>query len=83
MRVDTHGYAGYKVPAAYDSLLAKVITWAPDRTAAIARMRRALAEFEVDGPGVHTTREFLDRVLADAEFAEGKHDTGLVARLLG
>jgi acetyl-CoA carboxylase biotin carboxylase subunit len=83
VRVDTHGFSGYKVPAAYDSLLAKVITWAPDRTAAIARMRRALAEFEVDGPGVHTTREFLDRVLADPEFAEGKHDTGLVARLLG
>jgi acetyl-CoA carboxylase biotin carboxylase subunit len=83
VRVDTHGFTGYKVPAAYDSLLAKVITWAPDRAAAIARMRRALTEFEVDGPGVHTTCEFLDQVLADPEFAEGKHDTGLVARLLG
>ncbi len=82
VRVDTHGFTGYKVPAAYDSLLAKVIVWAPDRTQAIARMRRALGEFEVDGPGVHTTREFLDQVLADPEFAEGKHDTGLVARLL-
>ncbi len=82
VRVDTHGFTGYKVPAAYDSLLAKVIVWAPDRTQAIARMRRALAEFDVDGPGVHTTREFLDQVLADQEFAEGKHDTGLVARLL-
>ncbi len=82
VRVDTHGFTGYKVPAAYDSLLAKVIVWAPDRTQAIARMRRALAEFDVDGPGVHTTREFLDQVLADQEFANGKHDTGLVARLL-
>ena len=82
VRVDTHGFTGYKVPAAYDSLLAKVIVWAPDRTQAISRMRRALGEFEVDGPGVHTTREFLDQVLADPEFAEGKHDTGLVARLL-
>jgi acetyl-CoA carboxylase biotin carboxylase subunit len=82
VRVDTHGFTGYKVPAAYDSLLAKVIVWAPDRAQAIARMRRALAEFEVDGPGVHTTRQFLDRVLADQEFADGKHDTGLVARLL-
>jgi acetyl-CoA carboxylase biotin carboxylase subunit len=82
VRVDTHGFTGYKVPAAYDSLLAKVIVWAPDRTQAIARMRRALAEFDVDGPGVHTTREFLDQVLSDQEFAEGKHDTGLVARLL-
>jgi len=82
VRVDTHGFTGYKMPAAYDSLLAKVIVWAPDRTQAIARMRRALAEFDVDGPGVHTTREFLDQVLSDQEFAEGKHDTGLVARLL-
>jgi acetyl-CoA carboxylase biotin carboxylase subunit len=63
-------------------LLAKVIVWAPDRAAAIARMRRALAEFEVAGPGVHTTREFLDEVLTDQEFAAGKHDTGLVARIL-
>jgi acetyl-CoA carboxylase biotin carboxylase subunit len=78
VRVDTHGFTGYKVPAAYDSLLAKVIVWAPDRAGAIARMRGALTEFEVDGPGVYTTCEFLDQV-----FAEGKHDTGLVARLLG
>jgi acetyl-CoA carboxylase, biotin carboxylase subunit len=83
VRVDTHGFTGYKVPAAYDSLLAKVIVWAPDRAGAIARMRRALSEFEVTGPGVHTTCVFLDQVLADQEFAEGKHDTGLVARLLG
>jgi acetyl-CoA carboxylase, biotin carboxylase subunit len=82
VRVDTHGFAGYKVPASYDSLLAKVITWAPDRAQAIARMRRALAEFRVTGPGVHTTCEFLDQVLADHEFADGKHDTSLVARLL-
>ncbi|HEV7648836.1 MAG TPA: acetyl-CoA carboxylase biotin carboxylase subunit [Actinophytocola sp.] len=82
VRVDTHGFTGYKVPASYDSLLAKVITWAPDRVQAIARMRRALAEFRVAGPGVHTTCEFLDQVLADPEFADGKHDTSLVAKLL-
>jgi len=82
VRVDTHGFTGYKVPAAYDSLLAKVIVWAPDRAQAIARMRGALGEFEVAGPGVHTTCEFLDQVLADQEFTDGKHDTGLVARLL-
>ncbi|MPZ85027.1 MAG: acetyl-CoA carboxylase biotin carboxylase subunit [Actinophytocola sp.] len=81
VRVDTHGFTGYKVPASYDSLLAKVIAWAPDREQAIARMRRALAEFRIEGPGVHTTREFLDQVLADQEFADGKHDTSLVARL--
>jgi acetyl-CoA carboxylase biotin carboxylase subunit len=82
VRVDTHGFAGYRVPAAYDSLLAKVIAWAPDREQAIRRMRRALAEFTISGRGVRTTREFLDRVLRDPLFAEAKHDTSLVAKLL-
>jgi acetyl-CoA carboxylase biotin carboxylase subunit len=82
VRVDTHGYAGYRVPAAYDSLLAKVIAWAPDRTQAIARMRRALGEFTIEGPGIRTTCQFLDRVLRDPLFAEAKHDTSLVAKIL-
>jgi acetyl-CoA carboxylase biotin carboxylase subunit len=82
VRVDTHGFAGYRVPAAYDSLLAKVIVWAPDREAAIRRMRRALAEFTVDGRGIRTTREFLDQVLRDPLFAEAKHDTSLVAKIM-
>jgi acetyl-CoA carboxylase biotin carboxylase subunit len=82
VRVDTHGFTGYKVPAAYDSLLAKVIAWAPDREEAIRRMRRALAEFTITGPGIRTTREFLDRVLRDPLFADAKHDTSLVAKIL-
>jgi acetyl-CoA carboxylase biotin carboxylase subunit len=82
VRVDTHGYAGYRVPAAYDSLLAKVIVWAPDRDQAIARMRRALGEFTVEGPGIRTTREFLDRVLRDPLFIDAKHDTSLVAKIM-
>jgi acetyl-CoA carboxylase biotin carboxylase subunit len=82
VRVDTHGYAGYRVPAAYDSLLAKVIAWAPDREQAIRRMRRALAEFTIEGPGIRTTRDFLDRVLRDPLFVEAKHDTSLVARIM-
>jgi acetyl-CoA carboxylase biotin carboxylase subunit len=82
VRVDTHGFAGYRVPAAYDSLLAKVIVWAPDRAQAIRRMRRALGEFTVDGNGIRTTREFLDRVLRDPLFAEAKHDTSLVAKIM-
>ena len=82
VRVDTHGYAGYRVPAAYDSLLAKVIAWAPDREQAIQRMRRALAEFTVQGPGIRTTCEFLDRVLRDPLFVEAKHDTSLVAKIM-
>src|SRR4029077_18717914 len=48
-RVDTHLYPGYEVPPYYDSLLAKLIVWGEDREMALARSRRALAEFQVDG----------------------------------
>jgi acetyl-CoA carboxylase biotin carboxylase subunit len=82
VRVDTHGYPGYRMPVLYDPLLAKVIVWAPTRDQAIARMERALAELRVAGPGVHTTTDFLRRVLADEEFRRGTHHTGLVSRLL-
>ena len=82
VRVDTHGYPGYRMPAIYDPLIAKVIAWAPTRDQAIARMRRALDEFQAAGPGIHTTAGFLRRVLADGEFRSGSHDTGLVSRLL-
>jgi acetyl-CoA carboxylase, biotin carboxylase subunit len=63
-------------------LLAKVITWAPTRDQAIARMQRALDEFQATGPGIRTTREFLREVLADREFRSGGYDTSLVARMV-
>jgi acetyl-CoA carboxylase biotin carboxylase subunit len=81
VRVDTHGYAGCRVAADYDSLLAKVVVWGPDRPAAIARMDRALGEFRVDGPGVHTTVEFLRKVLAEPAFRAGSYSTSLVENM--
>lgn len=81
-RVDTHGYPGYRVGPYYDSLLAKVVVWAPDRDLALNRMERALHEFDVAGPGVHTTIPFVRRVLDDAGFRKGRYSTGLVERLL-
>ena len=83
IRVDTHGYPGYRMPAIYDSLLAKVLAWGPDRDQAIARMERALDEFRATGPGIHTTARFLRAVLADEQFRSGPYDTSLVARLTG
>ncbi|BCJ48009.1 acetyl-CoA carboxylase biotin carboxylase subunit [Actinoplanes ianthinogenes] len=80
-RVDTHGYAGWRVTSDYDSLLAKVIVWAPDRLHAIARMRRALAEFRVAGRGVRTTIPALDRVLDEPDFIAGVHGTDLLSRM--
>ncbi|MEV1333194.1 acetyl-CoA carboxylase biotin carboxylase subunit [Micromonospora costi] len=81
-RVDTHGRTGYVVGPHYDSLLAKVAVWAPDRELALNRLERALGEFEVSGPGVRTTIPFVRRVLDDAEFRKGRYTTGLVDRLL-
>lgn len=82
VRVDTHLRSGDTIAPEYDSLIAKVIAWAPDRTAAIARMRRALREFQVDGDNVCTTRDFLITVLDDPAFRAGEHSTDLVERLL-
>jgi acetyl-CoA carboxylase biotin carboxylase subunit len=81
-RVDSHAYPGYRVAPDYDSLLAKVVVWAPDREQAIARLDRALAEFRVDGPGVRTTGNFLRQVLRDPRFQAARHTTALVAEIL-
>jgi acetyl-CoA carboxylase, biotin carboxylase subunit len=82
VRVDTHGYPGYRIPAAYDSMLAKVVVWAPDRAGALARMRRALAEFEISGPGIRTTIPFLLQVIGHPEFVAVAHDTRFADVLL-
>ncbi|WP_326645687.1 acetyl-CoA carboxylase biotin carboxylase subunit [Streptosporangium sp. NBC_01755] len=77
-RVDTHGANGVSVSADYDSLLAKVIVWAPDRDQAIVRMERALSEFRITGRGVCTTIGFLREILADTLFLEARHHTSRV-----
>ncbi|MEV0060785.1 acetyl-CoA carboxylase biotin carboxylase subunit [Nocardia sp. NPDC050718] len=78
VRVDTHVRPGYAIPPHYDSLLAKVVVWAPDRPAAIARMRRALAETTITGTGVATTTDFLHDILDHPRFRAATHDTALI-----
>lgn len=78
VRIDSHLYQGYKVPPYYDSLLAKVITTGKDRTQALARMRRVLAEFTIEG--VATTIPFHQALLEDPEFLAGRFDTEYVNR---
>ncbi len=78
VRVDTHCYPGYTIPPHYDSLMAKVITWGRDRDEAIARMRRALTEFEVGG--IRTTIPFHLKVLDNAFFRRGEVYTNFVQR---
>ena len=81
-RVDTHVATGYRVPSCYDSLLAKVAVWAPDRPRALARMARALDELVIDGPGLATTRGFAAEIVAHPLFRSAKHSTDLVDRIL-
>jgi acetyl-CoA carboxylase, biotin carboxylase subunit len=80
IRVDTHIASGSRVPPFYDSLMAKVIAHAPDRTSAVARLRQAIASTRISG--VHTNLPFHEAVLADPEFQAGGFDTGFVGRLL-
>ncbi|HKV84393.1 MAG TPA: acetyl-CoA carboxylase biotin carboxylase subunit [Ktedonobacterales bacterium] len=69
VRVDSHLYRGYEVPPHYDSLLAKLIVWAPSRDEAIARGKRALNEFVIEG--VPTTIPFHLQLLEDDTFLRG------------
>ncbi len=77
VRVDSHLYAGYKVPPHYDSLLAKLIVHAADREAAIRRGTRALDEFAVSG--LETTLPLHLAILEDTEFREGGVPTCFLA----
>jgi len=80
IRLDTHMYQGYNLPIYYDSMLAKLIVWGPDRAAAIARSRRALEEFRVGG--ISTTIDVHKMIVASPEFQAGAVDTGFMERLL-
>ncbi|CAN5683310.1 acetyl-CoA carboxylase biotin carboxylase subunit [soil metagenome] len=76
IRVDTAMVVGSEVLPAYDSLIAKLITWGRDRDESIARMKRALAEFRVEG--VPTTIAFHQRVLEHPVFLAGKATTAFL-----
>jgi len=79
VRVDTHIYQQYVVPSYYDSLLAKLIVHAENRPATLARLRRALAEFVVEG--CKTNLDFHRRLLGNADFVAGRMDTHLIERM--
>ena len=77
IRLDSGVYPGWTVPLDFDPLLAKLVTWAPDRHGAIQRMLRALGEYSI--VGVETNVGFLRELLNDAEFRQGRLNTGFVA----
>ena len=78
VRVDTHAYAGYVIPPFYDSMIAKLIVWGETREEAIARMRRALKEFIIEG--VKTTIPFHQKVMEDPDFIRGEFDTAFLEK---
>jgi len=73
IRVDSHAYCEYVVPPYYDSLLAKLVAYGRDRCEAIAKMRRALEEFVVEG--ISTTIPLLQLIMEDSAFLQGQVHT--------
>ncbi|GJP32423.1 hypothetical protein CLOM_g17014, partial [Closterium sp. NIES-68] len=78
VRMDSHIYNDYLVPPSYDSLLGKLIVWAPTRERAIERMKRALHDTIITG--VPTTIDFHKLILEVPEFKAGKVDTSFIAK---
>lgn len=73
VRVDSHIYEGYSIPPYYDSLIAKLISIGENRTEAIARMKRALQEFVIEG--IQTTIPFHLKMMDNKDFISGEFDT--------
>ena len=80
MRIDSAVYAGYTIPPYYDSMIAKLITYAPTRQEAIAKMQWALAECIVDG--VDTNIDFQLQLIRSERFLDGSYDVGYLAEFL-
>ncbi|MCZ7610662.1 MAG: acetyl-CoA carboxylase biotin carboxylase subunit [Ignavibacterium sp.] len=76
VRVDSHIYQSYTIPPYYDSLVAKLIVWGKNRERALARGKRALEEFVIEG--IKTTIPFHLKVLDDPRFINGNFDTGFL-----
>ena len=79
VRVDSHIYNDYVVPPYYDSLIAKLIVWGTDRNHAIARAKRALEEFTIEG--IKTTIPFHKQVLENEHFISFDYDTNSIDKL--
>lgn len=75
VRIDSAVYAGYTIPPYYDSMVAKLIVHADTREEAIAKMNRALSEFEVSGPGINTTIPFHQALMNNDVFKSAQFNT--------
>lgn len=73
VRIDSAAYQGYSIPPYYDSMIAKLIVHAPTREEAVAKMKRALSEFVIEG--IHTTIPFHLRLFEHETFVSGQFNT--------
>jgi acetyl-CoA carboxylase biotin carboxylase subunit len=80
VRLDTHAYAGYRIPPNYDSMIGKLIVHRPTRAEAIATMKRALSEFHI--APIKTTIPLQLQILDNQHFQSGEVDTGFIERVL-
>tara|TARA_B100000609_G_scaffold196773_1_gene192727 strand:+ start:206 stop:1555 length:1350 start_codon:yes stop_codon:yes gene_type:complete len=80
VRIDSHVYSGYKIPPYYDSMVGKLIIYGKDREEALARCKRALDEFIVEG--IKTTIPFAHHIVSNPDFAAGKYNTGFLEKLM-
>ena len=80
VRIDSHIYAGYEVPPYYDSMIAKLIVTGATREIAIARMKRALTEFKIEG--IKSTIPFQLAILNNSDFRSGRYNIGWVEQFL-
>jgi acetyl-CoA carboxylase biotin carboxylase subunit len=80
VRIDSGIYPGYTIPPFYDSMVAKLITWGTDRREAVERMKRALAEFYIEG--IKTTIPFHKKVMKNKEFLRGQYTTDFVSEFM-
>lgn len=78
IRIDSAVYQGYVIPPYYDSMIAKLIAFAPTRDEAIRKMRWALAEFLIEG--VDTNIDYQLMILKDKDFCSGDYDVGFLGR---
>lgn len=81
VRVDSHVYSGYTVPPNYDSMIAKVVSWAEDRTTSLDRMRGALDEMVIDG--IRTNIPLQQDLVRDTSFREGGINIHYLEKKLG
>jgi acetyl-CoA carboxylase, biotin carboxylase subunit len=78
VRTDGYVYEGYEIPIYYDPLISKLVIWGSNREEAINRMRRALFEYKITG--VKTSINFLEKIMLNEDFINGRYNTHFIEK---